>query len=84
MRLAVPWALVVFILSPHQVYIERLTHRQFSGSFAGFLPHYFDGWYGIAPNGNFAWMGLHLWYLLFLFLFSTVTLPPLSLDPQKG
>jgi hypothetical protein len=38
-----------------------------------FLPKYFDGWY--AFGGNFAWMGLHLWYLQMLFVFSLVTLP---------
>jgi glucans biosynthesis protein C len=38
-----------------------------------FYPHYFEGWY--AFGGNFAWMGLHLWYLLILFLFSLLSLP---------
>ena len=26
-------------------------------------------------GGNFAWMGLHLWYLLMLFVFSGLMLP---------
>ena len=72
-RLLVPLVVGIFTHIPVQVYIERLTHGEFSGSFWAFLPHYFDGWYGFG--GNFAWMGLHLWYLLMLFLFSWLLLP---------
>lgn len=75
LRLGVPVLVGALLLSPHQVWIERLTKGQFSGSFLQFLPHYFDGLYEITPGGNFAWMGLHLWYLLFLLLFSLITLP---------
>jgi glucan biosynthesis protein C len=72
-RLVVPLIFGIFVLSPPQIYLERLTHGQFSGSFLDFLPHYFDGFYGFG--GNFAWMGVHLWYLLILFVFSLLTLP---------
>ena len=72
-RLFIPFLCGVFLLSPPIVYIERITHGQFTGSFWQFLPHYFDGWYGFG--GNFAWIGLHLWYLLMLFLFSLMMLP---------
>jgi peptidoglycan/LPS O-acetylase OafA/YrhL len=43
------------------------------GTFFEFLPQYFNGLYGFG--GNFAWMGLHLWYLLILFMFSLLLLP---------
>ena len=72
-RLLIPLIFGIIILIPPQVYIERLSHGEFRGSFFDFLPHYFDGWYGFG--GNFAWMGLHLWYLLMLFLFSAIMLP---------
>ncbi len=72
-RLFIPLVFGIFILIPPQVYIERFTNGQFSGSFFQFYPHYFDGWYGFG--GNFAWMGLHLWFLLILFSFSLLTLP---------
>ena len=72
-RLLIPLIFGIFVLIPPQVYIERLSHGEFQGSFFDFLPHYFDGWYGFS--GNFAWMGLHLWYLLMLFLFSAIMLP---------
>ncbi|MBP7049517.1 MAG: acyltransferase family protein [Phycisphaerae bacterium] len=75
-RLAVPLVFGVFVvIAPYQVYLERVSHDQFSGSFWSFYPHYFEGWYGIQKDGNFAWMGLHLWYLEILFVFSAITLP---------
>ena len=72
-RLIIPLLLGIFLLSPPIIYIERITHAQFSGSFWQFLPHYFDGWYGFG--GNFVWFGLHLWFLVLLFLFSLIFLP---------
>jgi surface polysaccharide O-acyltransferase-like enzyme len=75
-RLAVPLVFGVFVLiAPYQVYLERISHGRFSGSFWSFYPHYFEGWYGIQEGGNFAWMGVHLWYLEALLAFSIVTLP---------
>jgi len=74
LRIAVPWlGLGVLVFGPIQVYMERLTHGDFSGDFIAFLPRYFDGFYGFG--GNFAWMGLHLWYLMMLFLFIIIMLP---------
>jgi len=72
-RLFIPFILGAFTHIPLQVYFERVSHSQFAGSFIDFFPHYFDGWYGFG--GNFAWMGLHLWYLEMLFIFSLITLP---------
>lgn len=73
-RLLVPLLLGAFTHVAVQVYIERLTHYDFRGSFFDFYAgEYFKGWYGLG--GNFAWMGLHLWYLLVLFVFSLLFLP---------
>ncbi len=72
-RLFIPLVFGIFVLIPPQVYIEVITHGRFSGSFLEFYPHYFDGFYGFG--GNFAWMGLHLWFLQVLFLYSLATLP---------
>jgi glucans biosynthesis protein C len=72
-RLGVPFVFGILTLAPPQVYIERITTGKFNGSFISFIPHYFDGFY--AFGGNFAWMGLHLWYLGMLFLFSIILLP---------
>jgi Acyltransferase family len=73
LRLFVPLMVGMFTHAALGVYLERITHHQYSGSFFGFYPHYFEGLYGFG--GNFAWMGLHLWYLLVLFIFSVVFLP---------
>lgn len=74
-RLVVPLLFGIFVIvAPWQVYLERISHGQYSGSFwRWYLYDYFDGWFGLG--GNFAWMGVHLWYLEFLFIFSIITLP---------
>lgn len=73
-RLVVPLVFGIFvIIAPWQVYLERVSHGQYSGSFWSWYPHYFEGWFGLG--GNFAWMGVHLWYLEALFVFSLLTLP---------
>jgi surface polysaccharide O-acyltransferase-like enzyme len=84
LRLLVPLLFGIFVFSPPQVYLERLSNsihgvapwqggQAFSGSFWEFIPFYFQGWY--LFGGNFAWMGIHLWYLLVLFLYSVLILP---------
>ncbi|WP_157950986.1 acyltransferase family protein [Peribacillus acanthi] len=86
-RLGIPLIVAVFFLSPPQVYIERITLEQFNGSFFQFLPHYFDGLYlDIGGPGNFAFVGLHLWYVFFLLIFTYLTLPIFKkmLDSGKG
>lgn len=77
LRLVVPLVVGIFTQIPLAVYLERYTHYQTSLTFFQWLPHYFDGLYGFG--GNFAWMGLHLWYLLVLFVFSMLFLPLLLL-----
>jgi glucans biosynthesis protein C len=73
-RIMIPWLVTgMFIMGPIQVYLERLSHGQFEGSFFQFLPHYFDGLYGFG--GNFAFHGMHLWYLMQLSIFSVILLP---------
>jgi peptidoglycan/LPS O-acetylase OafA/YrhL len=73
LRLFVPLVVGMFTHSALQVYLERASHGEFSGSFFEFYPHYFEGLY--ALGGNFAWMGIHLWYLEMLFIFSLIFLP---------
>ncbi|MGD6804506.1 acyltransferase family protein [Rossellomorea vietnamensis] len=75
LRLGIPLVFGVLILSPPQVYIERLDNNQFTGSFLEFLPLAYKGLYlEIGATGNFAFVGLHLWYLLALILFSFITM----------
>jgi glucan biosynthesis protein C len=72
-RLLVPLALGILVLAPPQIYLTRLTHGEFHGSFLDFLPVCFRDWR--TWDGNFAWSGVHLWYLEDLFLFTLVLLP---------
>jgi peptidoglycan/LPS O-acetylase OafA/YrhL len=72
-RLMIPVVIGTVTHSILQVYLERLTHGQFAGSFYSFLPEYVNGVYlGIGMPGNFAFHGMHLWYLLFLFIYSLI------------
>jgi hypothetical protein len=73
LRLLVPLVVGIFTHISIQVYLDRLTHGQFHGSYFEFLPHYFNGIEGFG--GNMPWTGMHLWYLLALFIFSLVFLP---------
>lgn len=76
LRLLVPLTVAVFTYSPLQVYIERITHGQFSGSFFAFLPHYFEGIYlGDGSAGNFAFIGMHMWYVFFLLIYLLIFYP---------
>jgi glucan biosynthesis protein C len=72
-RLLVPLLIGIFTHAAFQVYLENLHKGTFRGSFIEFYKQYFNGLYGFG--GNFAWMGMHLWYLEALFLFSLICLP---------
>ena len=77
LRLMIPVLTASVTLSALQVYLERLTHGHFSGSFFSFILEYFNGIYmGIGSSGNFAYHGMHLWYILELFLFSLICYHP--------
>ena len=75
LRILIPIIIIGwFIIAPPQVYLERLTHGDFSGNFFQFYyPNYFDGIYGIG--GNFAFVPMHMWFLLLLFIYSLILLP---------
>lgn len=73
LRLLVPLLTGLFTLVPVMVYLDRLSHHRYFGSFIAWLPDYFNGLEGYG--GNFAWTGLHLWYLEVLFVYSLLLLP---------
>ncbi|MDR7074399.1 acyltransferase family protein [Fictibacillus barbaricus] len=84
-RLGVPLVFGVFVLTPPQIYMERLANNQFNGSYFDFFPHFFDGVYlDFGGTGNFAFFGLHLWYLLVLLVFSFVTVPLFKFVPKRN
>jgi len=59
------------------VYLEGLDNGRLSGGFFSFIPEYFTGVYtGIgSATGNFNFLGTHLWYLLFLFVYGLICYP---------
>ena len=76
LRLLVPLLVVVFTHASLQVYLERITHGQFTGSYFAFLPHYFEGVYlDTGGDGNFAFHGMHMWYVLILFIYCAIFYP---------
>lgn len=83
LRLIIPYIILGWlIISPIAVYLERLNHGEFSGSFFQFYSsHYFSGIYGLSETGNFAFVPLHMWFLGVLFIFSLVFIP---LFREKG
>jgi len=81
LRLFVPLVVGIFSHSIWQIYLERTWKGEFAGSFWQFIPEYFKGMYGFG--GNFAWMGVHLWYLEVLFVLSLILLPVFWLCKTK-
>ncbi len=76
LRILVPLLLVGgLLINPLQVYLERLFQGKTTANFFAWYPHFFDGIY--LAGGNFAppGVGTHLWYLLYLFVFSLIALP---------
>jgi glucans biosynthesis protein C len=86
LRLLIPLLVGDFTHASLQVYLERLTHGQFSGTYFQFIPQYFNGFYegGNPASGNFALTGMHLWYLWWLFLFSLLLYPLLHWLKGRG
>lgn len=73
LRLLVPFLFGLFTISSISTYYALRSRQAFSGSYFEFYPHYFDGWWGYG--GNFPWYGHHLYFLIYLCVFSLVGLP---------
>lgn len=88
-RLIVPLFTVgFFLMLPPQFYFDLVTHNGFTGSFFDSLPLFFLN-IGIGlDRGPYVILRSfygHLWFLLFLFIMSLVTLPLLRyLKSEKG
>lgn len=78
-RLLIPFVFGMLFIIPPQVYIERLANNQFDGNYFQFWPN--KAFVGTYPEGNISWH--HLWFILYLFLFS-LALTPLFLKIKYG
>ena len=77
LRLLVPLVVCVFTHASLQEYLRDKTHGLFSGNYFQFLPQYYH-------LDRIEWMGEHLWYLLFLFLFSVILYPLMNWLKGRG
>jgi glucan biosynthesis protein C len=68
LRLLIPLLVGDLTHASLQVYLYNITHGQFSGSYFQFLPQYYT-------LNSIQWEGMHLWYLLYLFVFSLILYP---------
>jgi surface polysaccharide O-acyltransferase-like enzyme len=78
LRLAIPFIVGSILLTPFQVYIEWIHHGWFEGDFLDFIPTFVDslpGTFGWISPTVFETLGIHLWFLGFLFSFSLISLP---------
>ena len=70
-RLGIPLLVGIAIVVPPQLYIERVLHNEFVGTYAHF--YFSECFRGIYPEGNLSWH--HLWFLPYLLLFSILLSP---------
>lgn len=73
-RLLLPFLLGTLLVVSVQTWLGALAFGRFSGSFFAFFPLFF--------SGNFNWG--HLWFLLYLFVFSALALPLFLFIQRKG
>ena len=77
LRLLIPLLVADLTHISLQVYLDNLTHGQFSGTYFQFLPQYYR-------LDSIPWRGMHLWYLLYLFVFSIALYPLMRWLKSKG
>lgn len=69
-RLFIPFLFGTLVIIPPQVYYRLLSNSDYKNSYPQFYPQFFNG---IRPQGNFEWG--HLWFIIYLFVFSLIALP---------
>ncbi len=77
LRLLVPLLVGALTHAGLQAYLYDLTHGLFSGSYFQFLPLYYR-------LEKIEWLGMHLWYLWYLFLYSILLYPLLCWLRGRG
>ncbi|WP_432663429.1 acyltransferase family protein [Wukongibacter baidiensis] len=73
-RLFIPLIFGLIIIVPPQGYIAKLTEKEFNSNYLEFLKSYFMDFSDLTGYfGSFT--PAHLWFILYLFVFSLVSLP---------
>lgn len=79
-RLFIPLLFAMFFTIPLQVYFEKLQKGKISGSYVDFYP---TVWEMVPyPRGTLSWS--HMWYVVYLFVFSMLLLPLFGLFKIKA
>lgn len=82
-RLLLPLLICIPLVISVQSWLGALSFGRFSGSFFAFFPTFFNGPHtGPHSSGNFEWG--HLWFLVYLFVFSALALPLLLFIRGRG
>ncbi|WP_198403844.1 acyltransferase family protein [Aquimarina aggregata] len=79
-RLLIPLLFGMLCIVPPQVYFERLASGHFSKSYYDYFTT--EAFIGVYPEGNISWH--HLWFLVYLFLFSLVLSPVFGYLKRKN
>jgi glucans biosynthesis protein C len=77
LRLLVPLLVVDLTHASLQAYLENIWHERFTGNLFQFLPHYHN-------LASINWLGVRMWYMLFLFVFSIILYPLLRWFAGSG
>jgi hypothetical protein len=82
-RLMLPYLVILLTLVPIQSWFRALDFKTFSAGFFAFYPHFFNGvTTGPGSPGNFDWG--HLWFLVYLFVFSVIAVPLFGAWQRRG
>jgi glucan biosynthesis protein C len=73
-RLLLPLLIGTMLVVSIQSWLRALSFGKFSGSYFAFIPSFFNGFY-TGPLGSGNYDCGHLWFLLYLFVFSAIALP---------
>lgn len=82
-RLLIPLLVGTLLFISVQSWLRALSFGTYSGGFFSFYPHFFNGSFtGPGSKGNFDYG--HLWFLLYLFVFSALALPFFLILNRRG
>jgi glucans biosynthesis protein C len=74
LRLLVPAIVGMFLIVPPQVFVERISHGQWTGGYLDFMvQRVFQ--FRPYPAGDFSWH--HLWFIIYLYVYVLLLLPAL-------
>jgi len=72
LRLLVPAIIGMFLIVPPQVFVERIAHGQWSGSYLDFMTQRVFQ-FRPYPAGDFSWH--HLWFIIYLYVYVLLLVP---------